>query len=338
MGAMTERALIVTRHGGPEVLEVQERAPREPAPGEIAVTVDAVGVNFIDVYYREGRYPAPTPFVLASEAAGTVSALGHGVDGTGVDAEDGARIRVGDRVAWAMVDGSAATTAVVRADKVVPVPEAVSSEHAAAAMLQGMTAHYLSHDTYPIKGGDWALVHAAAGGVGQLLTQLIVARGGRVVATAGTDDKCAIARSRGAEVAINYSQVEDLAAAVREATGGDGVDVAYDGVGAATFDASLASLRPRGMLVLYGAASGPVPPFDLQRLNSGGSLFVTRPSLAHYIATWEELQRRGTEVLGAVADGSLQLAIGGRWALEDAPDAYRALESRSTTGKLLLIP
>lgn len=330
---MTERALIVTTHGGPEVLEVQERPVPEPGPGEVAVTVEAVGVNFIDVYYREGRYPSPTPFVLASEAAGTVSALGEGVLAKG-----GAAIGVGERVAWAMVSGSAATTVIVPADKVVTVPESVTSEQAAAVMLQGMTAHYLTHDTYPIGSGDWALVHAAAGGVGQLLTQLIVARGGSVVATAGTSDKCDIARSLGAEVTIDYSEVEDLAAAVREATGGRGVDVAYDGVGAATFDASLASLRPRGTLVLYGAASGPVPPFDLQRLNSGGSLFVTRPSLAHYIATREELLQRGTAVLGAVADGSLRVEIGGRWSLEEARDAYRALESRSSTGKLLLIP
>lgn len=330
---MTERALIVTAHGGPEVLAVQPRPMPEPGPGELAVRVEAVGVNFIDVYYREGRYPSPTPFVLASEAAGTVSALGEGVEGAGE-----AVCRVGDRVAWAMVSGAAATTAIVPADKVVPVPHSVTSEQAAAAMLQGMTAHYLSHDTFPVKAGDWALVHAAAGGVGQLLTQLVVARGGRVVATAGTDEKCEIARSRGAEVTIDYSEVDDLASAVREATGGGGVDVAYDGVGAATFDASLDSLRPRGMMVLYGAASGAVPPFDLQRLNSGGSLFVTRPSLAHYIATHAELQDRGTEVLAAVAEGSLQLAIGGRWSLEDAADAYRALESRSTTGKLLLIP
>lgn len=330
---MTERALIVTAHGGPEVLAVQPRPMPEPGPGELAVRVEAVGVNFIDVYYREGRYPGPAPFVLASEAAGAVSALGEGVEGAGE-----AAFGVGDRVAWAMVSGAAATTAIVPADKVVPVPDSVTSEQAAAAMLQGMTAHYLSHDTFPVKAGDWALVHAAAGGVGQLLTQLVVARGGRVVATAGTDDKCEIARSRGAEVTIDYSEVDDLAAAVREATGGRGVDVAYDGVGAATFDASLDSLRPRGMMVLYGAASGAVPPFDLQRLNSGGSLFVTRPSLAHYIATHAELQHRATEVLAAVAEGSLQLAIGGRWSLEDAADAYRALESRSTTGKLLLIP
>ena len=326
---MTERALIVTTHGGPEVLEVQERLQPQPGQGEVAVAVEAVGVNFIDVYLREGRYPSPTPFVLGTEGAGTVTAVGEGVD-TGV--------KEGDRVGWAMVDGAAATTAIVPATRLVPVPDAVSAEEAAAVLLQGMTAHYLVTDTYPVSAGDWTLVHAAAGGVGQLLTQLIVAKGGRVVATAGSSSKCEIARSLGAEVTIDYSEVDDLAAAVREATGGRGVDVAYDGVGAATFDASLASLRPRGMLVLYGAASGPVPPFDLQRLNSGGSLFVTRPSLAHYVATREELLERGNAVLNAVADGSLQVEIGGRWPLEEAQDAYRALESRASTGKLLLIP
>lgn len=338
---MTEHALIVTAHGGLDVLQVQERSAPRPGPGEVAVAVEAVGVNFIDVYYREGVYPSPTPFVIGSEAAGTVSALGQGVGGglgsTGSEGVDGTGLRVGDRVAWAMVSGSAATTVVVPADKVVPVPDEVTSEQAAAAMLQGMTAHYLSHDTFAIGPGDWALVHAAAGGVGQLLTQLVRARGGRVVATAGSDDKCDIARSLGAEVAINYSEVEDLAGAVREATGG-GVDVAYDGVGAATFEDSLASLRPRGTLVLYGAASGPVPPIDLQRLNTGGSLFVTRPSLAHYIASREELLQRGTEVFAALVDGTLRLEIGGRWPLDEAREAYQALESRSSTGKLLLIP
>ncbi len=329
MGPMTERALIVTTHGGPEVLEVQERRRPRPGQGEVAVAVEAVGVNFIDVYLREGRYPSPTPFVLGTEGAGTVTAVGEGVD-TGVE--------VGDRVGWAMVDGAAATTATVPATRLVPVPDAVSAEQAAAVLLQGMTAHYLVNDTFPVSAGDWTLVHAAAGGVGQLLTQLIVAKGAHVVATAGSSSKCEIAQSLGAEVTIDYSEVDDLASAVREATGGRGVDVAYDGVGAATFDASLASLRPRGMLVLYGAASGPVPPFDLQRLNSGGSLFVTRPSLAHYVATREELLERGNAVLDAVADGSLKVDIGGRWPLEEAQDAYGTLESRASTGKLLLIP
>ncbi|HHU11179.1 MAG TPA: quinone oxidoreductase [Intrasporangiaceae bacterium] len=325
---MTERALVVTTHGDRGVLAVEARTAPEPGPGEVAVTVEAVGVNFIDVYQREGAYPIPTPFVLGSEGAGVVAAVGPQIEG----------LAVGDRVAWAMVVGSAASTAVLPADKLVPVPDGVSSEDAAAAMLQGMTAHYLAVDTYAVRAGDFAVVHAAAGGVGQLLTQLVVSRGGRVIATAGTDEKCEIARGRGAEVALNYREVEDLAAAVREATGGRGVDVVYDGVGASTFEASLASLRPRGVLALYGAASGPVPPLDPQRLNAAGSVYLTRPSLAHYILTREELLWRAGEVLAAVADGSLELAIGGRYPLDEAAAAYEALESRASTGKLLLIP
>jgi NADPH2:quinone reductase len=257
-----------------------------------------------------------------------VAAVGEDVQGRAV----------GDRVAWAMSLGSAATQVLVPADQVVPVPDGVAGETAAAVMLQGMTAHYLVTDTYAVRPGTWALVHAAAGGVGQLLTQLVVARGGRVVATAGAADKCRLARERGAEVAIDYGAVDDVAAAVREATGGRGVDVVYDGVGAATFEASLDSLRPRGLLALYGAASGPVPPFDLQRLNAKGSLFVTRPSLGHYIATRKELLWRAGEVLAAVADGSLTVEIGGWYPLEEASSAYEALESRASTGKLLLVP
>lgn len=325
---MTDRALVVTSHGDRSVLAVRTRAATDPGPGEAVVSVEASGVNFIDVYQREGRYPQETPFVLGSEGAGVVTAVGQGVD----------EVSVGDRVAWAMTLGSAATSAVVPADRLVPVPDGVDGETAAAAMLQGMTAHYLVTDTYAVRPGTWALVHAAAGGVGQLLTQLITARGGRVVATAGTADKCAVALARGAETALDYTEVEDLAAAVREATGGRGVDVVYDGVGVSTFEASLASLRPRGLLALYGAASGPVPPFDLQRLNTLGSLFVTRPSLAHHIATRDELLGRAREVLTAVADGALAIEIGGRYSLEEAAAAYEALESRSSTGKLILVP
>lgn len=325
---MSERALVVTRPGDRSVLTIEERSTPEPGLGEVAVRVAAVGVNFIDVYQREGVYPTPTPFVLGSEGAGEVIAVGSEVTG----------VSVGDRVAWAMVLGTAASVAIIPADKAVVVPAGVSSDVAAAAMLQGMTAHYLVSNTHPIEPDDWALVHAAAGGVGQLLTQLVVDRGGRVIATAGSDEKCEIARARGAEVAINYAEAEDLADEVRAVTGGRGVDVVYDGVGASTFDASLASLRPRGLLALYGAASGPVPPFDLQRLNAGGSLFVTRPSLAHYLATREELLNRSGDILSAIAEGRLEVEIGGRYALEDAASAYEALESRSSTGKLLLIP
>ena len=325
---MTERALVVTAHGDRGVLAVQEWSVPEPGPGEVAVQVEAIGVNFIDVYQREGIYPIETPFVLGSEGAGVVRAVGSDVHG----------IAEGDRVAWAMVLGTGSSTAIVAADKAVPVPDGVSSDEAAAAMLQGMTAHYLATDTYAVRAGDWALVHAAAGGVGQLLTQFVVARGGRVVATAGTDEKCDIARLRGAEVTINYREVDDVAGAVRAATGGSGVHVVYDGVGASTFEASLASLRPRGVLALYGAASGPVPPVDPQRLNTGGSLYLTRPSLTHYILDRDELLRRSREVLGAVADGSLRLDIGGRYPIDRAAEAYEALEARASTGKLLLIP
>jgi NADPH2:quinone reductase len=246
---------------------------------------------------------------------------------------------VGDVVAWANVDGSHADVVRVPSSQAVPVPAGLDVEEAAAAMLQGMTAHYLVNSTYPMKAGDPVLVHAAAGGVGQLLVQLAKARGALVIGTASTEQKLAKARGLGADHLINYAQVDDLAAAVRALTpDGRGVAVVYDGVGKATFDASLASLRPRGLLALFGGASGQVPPFDLQRLNSGGSLFVTRPTLVHYLATREELLWRGNEILGALAAGTLKLEIGGRYRLADAAQAYDDLEGRRSTGKLLLIP
>lgn len=320
-------ALVVTRNGGREVLEVQPQERPVPGEGQVLVEVAASGVNFIDVYQREGVYPMAPPFTLGQEGAGTVVAVGPGVT----------RVEVGQVVAWAMHMGSAATYAVVPADGVAPVPDGVAPDVAAAAMLQGMTAHFLTTTTFPVAEGTIALVHAAAGGVGQLLVQMLKAKGATVVATAGSPAKCETARARGADHVVDYSAVDDLAAAVRACTpGGRGVDVAYDGVGAATFDASLAALRPRGLLVLFGAASGAVPPFDLQRLNAGGSLFVTRPSLAHHLG--EELPWRAGEVLGAVADGSLDVAIGGRYPLAEAAAAYAALEGRASQGKLLLIP
>lgn len=327
---MTERtgpALVVPRHGGREVLTVEDRVSPPPGPGEALVEVAAAGVNFIDVYQRTGIYPGPTPFVAGNEGAGVVLAVGEGVGG----------LVEGDRVAWPQGRGSAARYAVVPASAVVVVPEAVDLETAAAVMLQGLTAHYLTTSTYAVRPGDVALVHAAAGGVGQLLVQSIRARGGTVVATAGTPDKCATASELGAEHVVNYRDVDDVAAEVRRLTGGRGVDVAYDGVGKDTFDASLASLRPRGLLALFGGASGQVPPFDIQRLNSGGSLFLTRPSLGHHLATREELEWRAGEVLGAVAGGSLRVTIGGRYPLADAADAYADLEGRRTEGKLLLL-
>ena len=321
------RAVVVRETGGADVLAVQRRPRPEPGPGELLVRVAGSGINFIDVYRREGRYPTPTPFVLGAECAGTVVAAGAGVDG----------FAEGDVVASADAVGSHAEFAIVPADKAVPVPPGLDAELAAAAMLQGMTAHYLVNSTYAVRAGDTALVHAAAGGVGQLLVQLVKAKGGRVIATVGSDAKVAIAREVGADEVIRYDEVDDLGAAVR-AVAPDGVEVAYDGVGQATFEASLAALRRRGMLVLFGASSGPVPPFDLQRLNPAGSLFVTRPTLAHYTAERAELLGRAGDVLAAVTDGSLRLAIGRRYPLEDVQQAYRDLEGRASTGKLLLVP
>jgi NADPH:quinone reductase len=329
----TATSVFVSEPGDRDVLVVREHDVPAPGPGEVQVEVAAAGVNFIDVYKRQGIYPVPTPFVLGEEGAGTVVAVGPDVSGV-------SGVSVGARVAWCQSAGSMSTLTNKPADKVVPVPDGVELDVAAAAMLQGLTAHYLVTSTYAVRDGDVALVHAAAGGVGQLLVQLITQRGATVVATAGTDEKLEIASALGAQHLINYSAFtssDDLAAAVRSAAG-RGVDVAYDGVGKATFDASLASLRPRGMMVLFGGASGQVPPFDLQRLNAGGSLYVTRPTLVHYVADREELEWRAREVLGAIADGSLAIDIGGRYPLSDAAAAYAALEGRKTTGKLILVP
>jgi NADPH2:quinone reductase len=327
MTTQTIRAVVVGVHGGPEVLRVEDRPVPRPGPGQLLVEVAASGVNFVDVYQREGVYPVPTPFVLGSECAGRVLAVGSSVPD----------VAPGDLVATADAHGSHATAALVDAASAVAVPATVAPELAAAAMLQGMTAHYLVNSTYPLTAGEQVLVHAAAGGVGQLLVQLAKQKGAHVIGTVGSAGKVEIARSVGADVVIRYDETDDLAAAVREASGG-GVNVAYDGVGKATFEASLASLRRRGMLALYGAASGQVPPFDLQRLNRAGSLFVTRPTIAHYTATTEELRWRVGEVLGAIAAGSLHVAIGGRYGIEQAADAYRDLEGRRSTGKLLIVP
>ncbi|GAA4396393.1 quinone oxidoreductase [Fodinibacter luteus] len=328
MTSRTGPALVVTGHGGRDVLAVEERPAPAPGPGEVLVEVTAAGVNFIDVYQREGTYPVATPFVAGNEGAGTVVSTGEGAGG----------LAPGARVAWPQTLGSAARYVVVPASEAVVVPDGVDLETAAAVMLQGLTAHYLTTSTYAVRPGDVALVHAAAGGVGQLLVQLVRARGGVVVATAGGPEKCAAVRELGAEHVVDYRAVEDLAAEVRALTGGRGVDVAYDGVGKDTFDASLASLRPRGTLALFGAASGQVPPVDLQRLNAGGSLFVTRPKLLDHVATRDELEWRAGEVFGAVADGNLRVTIGGRYALTDAAAAYADLEGRRTRGKLILIP
>lgn len=321
---------MVPRHGGAEVLEVQQAPVPEPVGGQLLVEVAGSGVNFIDVYKREGVYPTDPPFVLGGECAGRVIALGAEV----------ADFAVGDVVASAATaSGSHATYALIDADQAVPVPDSVAPEVAAAAMLQGMTAHYLTVSTYPVGPDTVALVHAAAGGAGQLIVQFAKRAGARVIGTVGSEAKEAIAREAGADEVIRYDRLDtdELAAAVQDASGG-GVHVVYDGVGKATFDASLASLRRRGMLVLFGGASGQVPPVDPQRLNSGGSLYLTRPTLAHYTADRDELRWRAAEVLGAVAGGDLHISIGGRYPLDDAQQAYRDLEGRRTTGKLLIVP
>jgi NADPH2:quinone reductase len=326
--ADSNRALVVTEPGGVDVLEVHDLPVPEPGPGQVLVRVSASGVNFKDVYERQGVYPTDTPFVLGSEGAGTVEALGP-------DVRD---VEVGTVLAWADARGSHADYAVVDTAAAAAVPEGVDLELAAAAMLQGMTAQYLVSSTYPVQPGDAVLIHAAAGGVGQLLVQMAKSRGARVIATTSTEEKAAKARDLGADAVIDYTHVsgEELAAAVRAANAGHGMSAVYDGVGKDTFDASLASLTTRGMLVLYGGSSGQVPPFDPQRLRRGGSLFLTRPTLGHYLRTRDEFLWRAEEVLGSLAGGTLRVEIGGRYPLDDAAHAYDDLENRRTTGKLVL--
>lgn len=326
------RAVVARSAGGPEVLEYTERPDPEPGPGELLVRVAAAGVNFIDTYRRAGVYPMDYPHVVGVEGSGTVEACGPGVD----------RFAVGDRVAWHQAPGSYAELAVVGADVAVRVPTGLDLTTAAALPLQGMTAHYLVASTFEVGLGHDVLLTAGAGGVGLLATQLAAARGGRVLTTVSTPEKAALSSAAGAAHTIDYAAMDDLAAelpaVVHELTDGAGVHVAYDGVGAATFDASLASLRRRGTLVLFGGASGQVPPFDLQRLNAGGSLYVTRPSLGHYTATRAELEWRASEVFGAAAGGDLEVRVGATYPLADAAAAHAALEGRSTTGKVLLAP
>jgi NADPH:quinone reductase len=317
------RAVSIASHGGPEVLEVVEVPSPAAGPGQLLVDVGAIGVNYRDIYEREGAYGGDLPRVIGVEGAGSVTAVGDGVS----------EFRIGDRVAWLAAPGSYAEQVPVDGTRAVPVPEGVSDELAAAALLQGVTAHYLSGSTHAVQAGEDVLVHAAAGGVGLLLTQLITMRGGRVIATASTEEKAGLARDAGAAEVIDY---EGFADRVRELTNGRGVDVVYDGVGAATFEGSLASLRPRGSLILYGAASGRVPPLDPMRLEEMGSLFLTRPSIRHHTATRDELLARAVDVLGWIADRKLEVRIGGRYPLEDARRAHEDLEARRTTGKLLL--
>lgn len=323
------RAIQALRAGGPEVLELVDLSDPVPGHGEVLVKSAGAGINFIDTYRRGGMYPMPFPHIPGSEGAGVVAAVGDGVTD----------LAVGDRVAWADSPDSYAELVRVKADRALKVPDGVDLDVAAAVPLQGLTAHYLVTSTYPVREGETILVHAGAGGVGLLLTQLATARGARVITTVSTADKEALSRAAGATEVIRYDQLDDLTTQlpplVRELSDG-GVAVVFDGVGRSTFDASLACLRRRGMMVLFGASSGAVPPFDIQRLNSGGSLYLTRPTMGHYIVTTEELRGRADEVFAAVLDGTLDVRIGNRFPLAEAADAHRALEGRATTGKVIL--
>jgi NADPH2:quinone reductase len=321
------KAIEVKQPGGADAMELAD-LPIPPAKAnEAVVKLAATGVNFIDVYFREGRYKAPLPIVLGQEGAGEVTAVG-------AEVKD---VQIGDRVAWCGLLGSYAEYAAVAANRLVRIPEGVSDQQAASAMLQGMTAHYLSHDTFPLKCGDTALIHAAAGGVGLLLTQMAHNIGARVIATVSTEEKAKLARDAGADDIILYTQ-SDFEVETKRLTDNKGVDVVYDSVGKTTFEKGLNILRPRGMMVLFGGSSGAVPPYDLIGLSQKGSLYVTRPSLTNYIASREELVARSTAVFGMIKAGKLKLRIDHTYPLAEAPQAHRDLEGRKTTGKLLLIP
>ncbi len=320
------KAIQVKRVGGPEVLELVELAVPEAKGNEAVVKIVACGVNFIDVYYREGRYKAVLPFVPGQEAAGDVVAVGPNVTS----------VKAGDRVAYTMVLGSYAEYANVPADRLVKIPDGVDYQQAAALMLQGMTAHYLSRSTYPLKRGETALVHAAAGGVGLLLVQMAHNIGARVIGTVSTEEKAKLARQAGADEVILYTQT-DFEAETKRLTAGKGVDVVYDSVGKTTFEKGLNVLRPRGYMVLFGGSSGPVPPFDLIQLSQKGSLYVTRPTLSHYVVTRAELEERAGDVFRMVSEGKLKVRVGHTCPLANAAQAHRDLEGRKTTGKLLLL-
>ncbi len=321
------KAIRIHAPGGPEALKFEDVPEPTPAAGQALVKLDAAGVNFIDVYFRTGQYKAPLPLTIGLEGAGTVTAVGSGVT----------EIKVGDKVAWTGVPGSYAQMNVVPADRLVKLPAGLAPRDGAAAMLQGMTAHYLVKSSYPLKKGDWCLVQAAAGGMGLLLCQLGKMLGATVIGTVSTEEKAALAKAAGAEHVILYTK-QDFEAEVKRITNGRGVDVVYDGVGVTTFDKGLSCLRPRGFMILFGAASGPVPPLDLQVLNTRGSLYVQRPSLNHHIATRAELVQRAGEVLGWIRDGKLKLRVEHQFPLAQAAEAHKALEGRKTTGKILLIP
>ncbi|MGB5936985.1 MAG: quinone oxidoreductase [Ornithinimicrobium sp.] len=332
------RSVIVAEHGGPEVLLLREGERPEPGVGEVLVRVAAGGVNFIDIYQRSGAYPMSLPYVVGSEAAGTVQSVGTEVTS----------LAVGDRVAWADVPGSGACEyAVVPEQRAVPVPAGVDLRDAAAVMLQGMTAHYLCESAFQARDGQVALVHAASGGVGLLLCQMLAAKGVHVIGTTSTEAKERLAREAGAADVVRYRSVDESASAgvprglveqVRALTNGAGVDVVYDGVGKATFDDGLTLLKPRGTMVLFGAASGPVPPIDPQALNAAGSVFLTRPKLGDYLRDRDELMWRAGDVLTAVGDGMLSVRIGGTYPLADLAEAHRDLASGGTSGKLLVLP
>ena len=321
------KAIQIKQTGGPEVMELADLPVPQPKPNEAVVKILAAGVNFIDVYNREGRYKAPLPLVLGQEGAGVVSAVGSEVPD----------VAVGDRVAYTSVLGSYAEYAAVPADRLVKIPDGVSEREAAAAMLQGMTAHYLAHDTYPLKKDETALIHAAAGGVGLLLIQMAHNIGARVIGTVSSEEKAKLAREAGADEIIFYTQ-SDFEAETKRLTGGKGVDVVYDSVGKTTFEKGLNVLRPRGMMALFGGSSGAVPPFDPITLTQKGSLYLTRPSIGHYIITRQELQQRAGAVFEMIRGGKLKLRIEHVYPLQQAAQAHRDLEGRKTTGKLLLIP
>jgi NADPH2:quinone reductase len=321
------KAIQVKQAGGPEAMELVDLPIAQPKPNEAVVKLAASGVNFVDVYFREGRYQAPLPLVLGQEGAGVVTAVGAEVKS----------VKPGDRVAWASLLGSYAEYAAMDADRLVPIPPGVTEQQAAAAMVQGMTAHYLSHNTYPLKRGETALVHAAAGGVGLLLVQMAHNIGARVIGTVSTDEKAKLAREAGADEVMLYTQ-SDFESETKRLTSGQGVDVVYDSVGKTTFEKGLNVLRPRRMMVLFGASSGAVPPFDLMVLLQKGSLYVTRPTLGNYIATRDELLARSGAVFGMIAAGKLKLRIQHTYPLAQVQRAHRDLEGRKTTGKLLLIP
>ena len=321
------RAIQILENGGPEVLQFNEVADPVPAAGESLIRIEASGVNFIDTYFREGRYPAKLPYTLGTEAAGEVVAVGEGVTD----------VKVGDRVAWCLVPGTYATLAVAPAARLVKIPEGVTTQQAAAVLLQGMTAHYLLHSTYPVAPGETILIHAGAGGTGLLVIQLAKRLQAKVITTVSTEEKAVLARDAGADEVIYYTH-EDVVQRVKEITKGVGLPVVYDSVGKSTFEASLHCLKPRGMMVLFGGASGAVPPFDLIRLSTMGSLYVTRPTLKDYVATRADLEERASDIFGLVAKGALKVRVAHTYRLEDAAQAHRELEGRKTTGKLLLLP